>query len=93
MGTLNFNTAFPGSAGTIPTVLASGGTANFGTNPLNATTLTITFGTLTSTADITVSGLTTIQGGTISRLGECECQLRDPGLTRPGLPFFWTAAR
>ena len=39
-GTLNFTTAFPGSAGTIATVNISKGTANFGPNALTLTTLT-----------------------------------------------------
>ncbi len=86
-GTLNFTTAFPGAAGTIPTVLVNGGTANFETNPLSATTLTITGGTLTGTADFTVSGLTTISGGTISGSGNVNANgdiLFDP----PGNTFF-----
>ena len=62
----NFNTTFLGSAGVIPTILMHGGTINFGTNPITATTLTLTpSGTnaVTGTSDITVSGLTTLDSG------------------------------
>jgi fibronectin-binding autotransporter adhesin len=69
-GTLNFTTAFPGSAGTIATVNLSGvSMANFGTNALTVTTLTNS-SDLTSTADITISGLTTLSGGSISGSGD-----------------------
>ena len=54
---------------------------------MSATTLTITSGILTSTADITVSGLTTIQGGAITGSGDVNANdgiLLDPA----GATFF-----
>ncbi len=84
-GTMNFNSAFPGTAGTIPTVVVNGGTANFGTNALSAATLTITGGTLTGTGVITVSGLTTFSGGTIAGSGDVNANggflINSPGNT------------
>ena len=68
-GTLNFNSPFNGTAGTIPNVSIIFGTANFGANTLNLTTLDLNGGTLQSTADINVSGMTTLSAGTISGSG------------------------
>ncbi len=48
--------------------MSQSGTLNFGTIAFDATTLTMTGGTPTSTAAMTVSGLTTLSSGTIFRL-------------------------
>jgi hypothetical protein len=59
--TVNFNTAFVGSAGTIGNVEATyGGTLNLGANDLTATTMTLA-GTLSGTGTVTVNGLLTFQ--------------------------------
>ena len=62
-GTGSFGTAFSGSAGTIATVTVSGGEVDFGANALQATALTINGGTLSSSAAVTVSGLTSLDFG------------------------------
>jgi large repetitive protein len=64
-GTATFHTPLVGSAGTIGTVSLDGGSINFGSSPLTITTLTITFGTLHDDGNIAVSGLTTLDGGTL----------------------------
>ena len=65
-GTVNFTGTIPSIGATL---LSQSGTLNFGTIALDATTLTMTGGTLTSTADMTVSGLATLSSGTISGSG------------------------
>ena len=65
-GTVNF-TGTIASIGA--TLMSQSGTLNFGTNAIDPTALTITGGTLTSTAAMTVSGLATLSGGTISGSG------------------------
>ncbi len=76
-GTLNLNGPFSASAGTIPSVTIDGvvyqATVNFGTNDLNATTLTTKAGGgLNETGTITVSGLLTLDGGTLSGSGAVD---------------------
>ena len=65
-GTVNF-TGTIASIGA--TLMSQSGTLNFGTNAIDPTALTITGGTLTSMAAMTVSGLATFSGGTISGSG------------------------
>ena len=65
-GTVNFTGTIPSIGATL---LSQSGTLNFGTIALDATTLTMTGGTLTSTAAMTVSGLATLSSGTISGSG------------------------
>ncbi len=65
-GTVNFTGTIPSIGATL---LSQSGTLNFGTSALDATTLTMTGGTLTSTAAMTVSGLATLSSGTISGSG------------------------
>ena len=73
-GTLNFNSPFSGSAGTIGDASIQFGTVNFGSNAVGFTTLTVSGGTLQSSADISVGGLTTLSGGTIAGSGHVYCQ-------------------
>ena len=65
-GTVNFTGTITSIGATL---MSQTGTLNFGTNALDATTLTMTGGTLTSTADMTISGLATFSSGTISGSG------------------------
>ena len=81
-GTLTLSGPFSASAGTIPSVAINdlvgaqsgvGATVNFGANDLSATTLTTKDGAvLNKTGTITVSGMLTLDGGTLSGAGDVD---------------------